>query len=421
MTRARAFVVALAFITLLCSRVAHRAASPAAPAAGASLHAFGAHRVLSPPGTRAAAPVAAESARAVPSAAARPAAARAPVAAAAAPAEVMPALAESGGAWEAGERAAWGALLASGVASYDAAPGALCLGGDGGKFCVAPFLQIRSPWSAWLAPCDPVKGWRFQSLMRSGFDAHPAVSLAPGVDGADALVWIPTCTPPSFSIGDAVSGADLARLAVLDESDGVGHWPQVNGRRVGVYFKRSWVHKRNGTHVDDGGAPLDVIAKKPSGAICEGDGAHCAHHGSRAWKNRDRPRDGRYFAPLPYATWDNYTKGLRLFANRDVRVVCTVRVHAEKQPARTRVVNWLRDFLYGELGLSDGDDALVGDTGGHRKMIDSSYFDWMRRAQIIVTCNPSHWDGDFRLFEALASGVRPPPPRRRRPENSPSP
>jgi len=29
----------------------------------------------------------------------------------------------------------------------------------------------------------------------------------------------------------------------------------------------------------------------------------------------------------------------------------------------------------------------------------------MREARIVVTCNPSHWEGDFRLFEAMLSGA----------------
>lgn len=29
----------------------------------------------------------------------------------------------------------------------------------------------------------------------------------------------------------------------------------------------------------------------------------------------------------------------------------------------------------------------------------------MRRAKVVVTCNPTGWEGDFRLFEALSSGA----------------
>ena len=117
------------------------------------------------------------------------------------------------------------------------------------------------------------------------------------------------------------------------------------------------------------------------------------------------PSRGQYFVPFPYSVWDNYTLGYRVGGRRDLRVVSTVRVHAEKQPARTRVVRFLKEIVFGELGLEPGNEAVVGDTGGHRQTVDASYFDLMRRAMVVVTCNPSFWDGDFRLFEALSSGA----------------
>ena len=42
---------------------------------------------------------------------------------------------------------------------------------------------------------------------------------------------------------------------------------------------------------------------------------------------------------------------------------------------------------------------------GGRKEINKGYFGAMRAAKIVVTCNPSHWEGDFRLFEAMVSGA----------------
>ena len=73
--------------------------------------------------------------------------------------------------------------------------------------------------------------------------------------------------------------------------------------------------------------------------------------------------------------------------------------------ARTRVVDHLNEIAFEKLGLDPEKDAFIGDTGGHRKVVDTGYFSMMRRAQIVVTCNPANWDGDFRLFEALSSGA----------------
>jgi hypothetical protein len=43
--------------------------------------------------------------------------------------------------------------------------------------------------------------------------------------------------------------------------------------------------------------------------------------------------------------------------------------------------------------------------GASRTVISAGYFDSMHRAQIIVTANPSGWEGDFRLCESMASGA----------------
>jgi hypothetical protein len=40
-----------------------------------------------------------------------------------------------------------------------------------------------------------------------------------------------------------------------------------------------------------------------------------------------------------------------------------------------------------------------------RTQIDRMYFERMYNTQIIVTVNPAEWEGDFRLWEALATGI----------------
>ncbi|KAH8059251.1 glycosyl transferase [Aureococcus anophagefferens] len=50
--------------------------------------------------------------------------------------------------------------------------------------------------------------------------------------------------------------------------------------------------------------------------------------------------------------------------------------------------------------------GIAGDVNsGGRREINDGYFGAMRKSKIAVTCNPSHWEGDFRTFEALASGA----------------
>ena len=40
-----------------------------------------------------------------------------------------------------------------------------------------------------------------------------------------------------------------------------------------------------------------------------------------------------------------------------------------------------------------------------RTSINKAYFEHMHNAKIIVTVNPAQWEGDFRLWESLASGA----------------
>ena len=55
-------------------------------------------------------------------------------------------------------------------------------------------------------------------------------------------------------------------------------------------------------------------------------------------------------------------------------------------------------------GLPSAPAVAAPDRGG-RTVIDAGYLSTMRSAKIVVTCNPTGWEGDFRLFEALSSGA----------------
>ena len=74
------------------------------------------------------------------------------------------------------------------------------------------------------------------------------------------------------------------------------------------------------------------------------------------------------------------------------------------QPARTRVAEWVAEAAQNwNLRISGG---AVGELNkGQRKEMNEEYFSSLRQAQIIVTCNPSNWEGDFRLWEAMGSGA----------------
>ncbi|MEM7561566.1 MAG: glycosyltransferase [Pseudomonadota bacterium] len=50
--------------------------------------------------------------------------------------------------------------------------------------------------------------------------------------------------------------------------------------------------------------------------------------------------------------------------------------------------------------------GVAGEKGpAGRNHFQTNYFDIMQRSKIVVTCNPDRWEGDYRLFESLASGA----------------
>ena len=106
---------------------------------------------------------------------------------------------------------------------------------------------------------------------------------------------------------------------------------------------------------------------------------------------------------MGYAASDNYTAAVvTAYEARSIDVLCTLRTHATIQPVRTRVFDWVERAVR-RLGVQG--TSQVGVNRGHRKTINTEYFEWHADAKIVVTCNPSFWDGDYRLYEAMASGA----------------
>lgn len=241
----------------------------------------------------------------------------------------------------------------------------LCYSLDSRQECVSPELQFTSPTRVHLVtPDSPSSGWRFQHLVKMGFASHPAVAATSSMAEADLVLYMPISTkePPS-----AAAGATPTKLVVLDEGDGAGFYGKVKETDYLVYLKRSWVTKRDGVYTGTG----------------------------RRYK--------RNYFPLAYSVSDSYFDPRKTADGRDrsLDVVCSNRP-TSRQPTRARVVKWVNDFL-------DKHDAYRG-IGGEvnaagRREINGAYFAAMRSAKIVVTCNPSHWEGDFRTFEALASGA----------------
>ncbi len=237
--------------------------------------------------------------------------------------------------------------------------------GESERVCIAPEIQFRTHSKVHWIPADPSKpGWRFHLLVEDGFAKHPFVDPITKPDGADFVLYLPvsTRTPPSF-IRDK---KEQRQLIVLDEGDGAGYFPAVKQDDYLAYFKRSWVSKRDGAYTG---------------------------HGRRYQ---------RHYYPLAYSIADSYFDAAKMGKlARTIDILCSNRPH-ERQPTRSRIVSWIHNYLEKHADVK----GIAGDVNsGGRREINEVYFNSMRRAKIVVTCNPSHWEGDFRTFEALASGA----------------
>jgi hypothetical protein len=106
--------------------------------------------------------------------------------------------------------------------------------------------------------------------------------------------------------------------------------------------------------------------------------------------------------PMTYIVAEAYVKTqFNLLASRDYELVCTLRGSAH-DPTRLRVREWVEQYARAR-GLKK---FVAGEVNSaSRTVVSTGYLDQMHRAQIIVTSNPSDWEGDFRLMEAMASGA----------------
>lgn len=306
------------------------------------------------------------------------------------------------------------------------------------SLCVAPMIQVSRKVRVRLVPKAEVGGRRAFFLLTQGLRQHPAVELVGSsprfcddvrytldsespcekntskigedhASTADLAIFVMPATDPKFynsergplayspyrwgnnremaqdpivSIGDTKPGIEHAdenptlfryappvprsRVVFVDECDFQAPHPHVKPPYL-AYFKRSWVRKRDGVPVKA------AVGSGRSGV------------------------DWTKFFPTPYALLDQYVLSKSQQQMRDLDVVSTLR---DARAGRGRVTTWLRE-RFGE-----SPKVRVGQlSGAGRNVIDDGYLRTMRRAKIVVTCNPTQWEGDFRLFEALASGA----------------
>lgn len=280
----------------------------------------------------------------------------------------------------------------------------VCLDADDDSVmtCVFPEIQVRTHKRVYLVPSSSKKtGVRIQKLISEGLDAHPFlenVQLNPDMvepSDVDAVIWIPASTPKSMPRLDH-TGISILRgspekktplAIVVDEMDSnkvqaVGNIP---GRATTVIFKRSWIQRLDGRF---------------NGSI-------------------SRPRHTATL-PFTYPASDDYHHTFNAtltnssivvhenLSKRNRPLVSTLRCDPNSEPTRCRILSWCKELVASKRqrgGFNLRGVVLGGVNNGNRKSLNSQYFQTMREARIVVTCNPSYWVGDFRFMEAMMSGA----------------
>lgn len=197
-------------------------------------------------------------------------------------------------------------------------------------------------------------------LVGQGLDNNPRVELVNSEEESDFVFLCHTSLKHDSRLGHAFSPEKTVFIDYHDKSYMVFD--------VGclAYFKRSWVEmvrERNYT-------TKRVVPRPP------------------------------HFHPLSMAIMDEFIVDEDM--ERDVAVSCTIRPHA-RHPNRPRVLGFMKRMNipgHKHIGeLNEGTMDRFNDTDMRE------YFKLLRRSKIVVTCNPSRWEGDHRTWEAFASGA----------------
>jgi len=233
--------------------------------------------------------------------------------------------------------------------------------------CIQPYLQLKRTFDVYF--CKHVgHGVRFYFLAREGLLLHPNVRLVSDPYKAEVIVYLPVSA--DWDKTECNKKEFKSKTVVLDEGD----WPSLfepdgpNSKEQWLlYFKRSYVQRKSG------------IFKQYMGYL-------------------QRPD----ILPMTYTIAEAYVRNsFPLVKERELDIVSTLR-GSNADPVRLRVRQWVQEYCQAR-GLTK---YVAGEVNhASRTVVSTGYLGQMYKAKIVVTSNPSDWEGDFRLMEAIASGA----------------
>lgn len=242
--------------------------------------------------------------------------------------------------------------------------------------CIVPDLQLQRRFKVYFCTKGVHQGIRFFYLAREGLLLHPNVQLVEfqNIHEAEIIVYLPASSP--WDKTECSDPALASRLLVIEEFDGdnmyspygnVTKMEQVYGptkRWYSMYFKRSFVHRRDGRFLH--------------------------------FRGLDHPD----VYPMVYSLANSYSQ-LKFNHDRPIDITCTLRGN-KQMSTRLRVQQWTAAYIKAHNITNSVQGELNHDT---RTKISTAYFTKLFNSKIIVTVNPANWEGDFRLWESLATGA----------------
>lgn len=245
--------------------------------------------------------------------------------------------------------------------------------------CNVPELQLKRKFKIYFCKHPVPYGVRFYFIAKEAFLLHPNVILVSesNILDADFIIYLPGSAP--WHKTECGNSSFARKLIVLDEFDPhhkfspystmeemSRHYPRYKqtGSWYFMYFKRSFVTRHNGTfmrypHLDQ----TDVY-------------------------------------PMVYSIAEAYIRPKFNFV-RELEYVCTLR-GSEHMHTRLRVQRWVAEYS----AVNQLTNVISGEVNtASRLTVNKHYFEHMYNARIVVTVNPSNWEGDFRLWEAMCTGA----------------
>lgn len=312
------------------------------------------------------------------------------------------------------------------------------------SLCVAPLIQLKEKLKVRLVPKGESGGKRAFFLMTQGLRQHPMVELVGGsprfcADRGYQLDKASPCEKDIAQIGAYQAEADVA-IMLMPANDPKFY----SSGKILAYSPYRWGNNKKlaadpvanvGTvagyetiaHADENPTLFRYAPPVPANRMIFVDEADwSSSHGhvrddaasylayfKRSWVQKDgkaspvraagqRHKKSKSYFPMPYSLADEYVDSAKLgdvVGERPIDVVCTLR---DTRGGRGRVLPWLREYAKAKQ-LENYRLGQLSSAG--RTVIDAGYLSTMRQAKVVVTCNPTGWEGDFRLFEALSSGA----------------